>query len=75
MGGIVQGSDNYIDSKNLPVECGVNQIMVRSTDKVGIIYIKTTAKSLKRDVLIIKTIATDLSALSTNLPGENYLLI
>ena len=71
VGGIAQGPDNYIGSKTIPVECGVNRIMVRSTDKVGTISIKATAKSLKADVISVKTIATDLGALSTNLPGEN----
>ncbi|WP_081810589.1 glycoside hydrolase family 2 protein [Flavobacterium daejeonense] len=71
VGGIAQGPDNYIGSKNLPVECGVNRIMVRSTDKAGTISIKATAKSLKADAISVKTIATDLGALSTNLPGEN----
>ncbi|MEL1242578.1 glycoside hydrolase family 2 protein [Flavobacterium flavipallidum] len=71
VGGIAQGPDNYIGSKNLPVECGVNRIMVRSTDKAGVITIKATAKSLKTAVITVKTIATDLSALSTNLPNEN----
>ncbi len=71
MGGIAQGPDNYIGSKTIPVECGVNRIMVRSTDKAGTISIKATAKSLKADAISVKTIATDLGALSTNLPGEN----
>ena len=34
-GGIAQGPDNYILSKTLPVECGVNRVLIRSTTKAG----------------------------------------
>lgn len=42
-GGIAQGQDNYILSQELPVECGVNRILIRSTNKSG--NIKLTASS------------------------------
>lgn len=42
-GGIAQGPDNYILSENLPVECGVNRVLIRSTTKSG--NIKLTASS------------------------------
>ena len=42
-GGTAQGPGNYILSKSLPVECGVNRILVRSTPKAG--KIKRTAKA------------------------------
>lgn len=29
-GGIAQGKDNYILSKDLPVECGINRALIRS---------------------------------------------
>jgi len=34
-GGIAQGPDNYILSRELPVECGVNRFLVRSTMMPG----------------------------------------
>ncbi|KDN55069.1 glycoside hydrolase family 2 protein [Flavobacterium seoulense] len=71
VGGIAQGPDNYIGSKNLPVECGVNRIFVRATDVAGEIKVKATAKNLKADVLTIKTVQTDLQKLSTVLPSDN----
>lgn len=42
-GGIAQGPDNYILSKDLPVECGINRALIRSTLKSG--KIKVTAKA------------------------------
>ncbi len=71
VGGIAQGPDNYIGASSLPVECGVNRIMVRSTETEGVINIKASSKSLKSDVVAVKTIKTDLGKLSANLPNEN----
>jgi beta-galactosidase len=71
VGGIAQGPDNYIGSSSLPVECGVNRIMVRSTETEGIINIKASSASLKSDVISVKTVKTDLGKLSINLPNEN----
>ncbi|MXN90121.1 DUF4982 domain-containing protein [Flavobacterium sp. Sd200] len=45
-GGIAQGKDNYILSKILPVECGVNRVLIRSTNKAGKITLSATAKGL-----------------------------
>lgn len=71
VGGIAQGQDNYIGASSLPVECGVNRIMVRSTDTEGVITIQASSKSLKSDAVDVKTIKTDLGKLSVNLPNEN----
>lgn len=46
-GGIAQGKDNYILSKSLPVENGVNRVLLRSTNKAGKIVLKATAGGLK----------------------------
>jgi len=46
-GGIAQGPDNYILSKSLPVECGVNRVLVRSLPTAGKITLKATADGLK----------------------------
>lgn len=34
-GGIAQGKDNYILATDLPVECGINRVLLRSTTKAG----------------------------------------
>ena len=71
VGGIAQGPDNYIGATSLPVECGVNRILVKSTETEGQITIKASSASLKSDAITVKTIKTDLGKLSTNLPNEN----
>lgn len=42
-GGIAQGPDNFILARSIPVECGVNRVLVRSTTTPG--KITVTAKS------------------------------
>lgn len=70
-GGIAQGPDNYILSKNLPVECGVNRILIRSTTKAGKIAIKATADGLKPAVInfLSKDFVT-VDGLTTVLPSD-----
>ncbi len=71
IGGIAQGEDNYIGSTKLPVECGVNRILIKSKDKEGIIKIKASSNALKSDVLTIKTIKADIDKLSLRMPNES----
>ena len=46
-GGIAQGPDNYILAKSLPVECGINRVLVSSTPDSGVIRLKAEADGLK----------------------------
>jgi len=46
-GGIAQGPGNYILSNSLPVECGVNRVLIRSTPQPGIITLTAKAAGLK----------------------------
>ena len=46
-GGIAQGPDNYILSKSLPVENGVNRVVIRSTTKAGRVVVSAAAEGLK----------------------------
>lgn len=46
-GGIAQGPDNFILSKQLPVECGVNRVLVRSLPQAGKISVTAKAEGLK----------------------------
>jgi beta-galactosidase len=53
-GGIAQGPDNFILARSLPVECGVNRVLVRSTTQAGRIVLAAksaglTAASLELD--------------------------
>jgi len=46
-GGIAQGPDNYILSRSLPVENGVNRVIIRSTTNAGKIVLSANANGLK----------------------------
>lgn len=55
-GGIAKGKDNYILSKNLPVENGVNRVLVRSTLAKGKISLKAKAEGLISDEIKFNSI-------------------
>lgn len=55
-GGIAQGPDNYILSKKLPVECGINRILIRSTTQSGNIRLTATAEGLTSASLSFRSI-------------------
>ncbi|MVN20819.1 glycoside hydrolase family 2 protein [Mucilaginibacter arboris] len=54
-GGLAQGSDNYILSKSLPVECGVNRVIIRSTTQAGKITLIANAQGLKPATLVLQS--------------------
>jgi beta-galactosidase len=54
-GGMAQGPDNYILSKDLPVECGVNRVLIRSAVTAGKIYLKATAAGLSSAEITISS--------------------
>nr|WP_315198444.1 sugar-binding domain-containing protein [uncultured Flavobacterium sp.] len=55
LGGIAQGPDNYILSKTLPVENGVNRIMIRSTLNAGEITVSAKFKGLQSARVVLKS--------------------
>jgi hypothetical protein len=55
-GGIAKGKGNYILSKNLPVENGVNRVLVRSTLAKGKISLKAKAEGLISDEIKFNSI-------------------
>lgn len=70
-GGIAQGPDNYILSKDLPVECGVNRVLIRSTTKVGAITIKASADHLGLTTITLNSKpVVNKDGLSTILPAN-----
>lgn len=54
-GGIGQGENNYVLSKILPAECGVNRALVRTTTKAGKVSITATSEGLKSDAISFET--------------------
>ena len=55
-GGIAQGENNYILSPELPVECGVNRVLIRSATEAGKIVVKASAEGLLGDSLVLKSL-------------------
>jgi beta-galactosidase len=70
-GGMAQGPDNYILSKSLPVECGVNRVLVRSTPAAGKITLTARSVGLKPAVIDILSKPVEVAnGLSKVLPGD-----
>src|SRR5690606_31792835 len=55
-GGIAQGPDNYILSKTLPVEGGINRVLIRSTTQAGQISLKATSPGLTAGALTFTSV-------------------
>jgi hypothetical protein len=69
-GGMAQGPDNYILAKTLPVENGVNRVLIRSTTTAGQITIKATAEGLQAASLTLTSLAfEEKNGLSGSLPA------
>jgi hypothetical protein len=70
-GGIAQGPDNYILARSLPVECGVNRVLVRSSTQAGRILLSAKSSGLKPAAVQIESHpVTVIDGLSPLLPGE-----
>ena len=48
-------SDNYVGAMSLPVECGINRVLVRTTTKAGKIRLKATAEGMKPAMMQVKS--------------------
>jgi beta-galactosidase len=56
-GGIAQGPENHILSRKLPVECGINRAVLRSTTIPGKIFIRATSPGLESAAIELATVA------------------
>ena len=54
-GGIAKGEGNCILARDLPVECGVNRALLRSTTKSGRVTVRATAEGLKSAQVTLTT--------------------
>ena len=71
-GGIAQGKDNYVLSKELPVECGITRVMIRTTDKSGKIILKAEAEGLLSNEITFETKPVKVrNGLSSYFPAQN----
>ena len=55
-------SDNYVGAMSLPVECGINRILVRTTTHAGEMNITAYAEGLKPAYLVLHTSDVDANA-------------
>jgi hypothetical protein len=70
-GGIAQGPDNFILSKDLPVECGVNRVLIRTTTSAGKIRLKATSDGLKSSSITLTSKVVDTTnGLSLDMPAD-----
>ncbi len=70
-GGIAQGPDNYILAKSLPVEGGVNRVLIRSTTTAGKINVTATADGLKSSSIALETLPVQVkNGLSAQFPAD-----
>ncbi len=71
-GGMAQGPDNYILSKSLPVECGVNRVLVRSLTTAGKVRLIAQSEGVLPDTIEFETQAVSIeNGLSTNFPSAS----
>ena len=52
-------SDNYVGSTLLPVECGVNRVLVRSTTNAGTLRLTASAEGMEPATIELSTSAVD----------------
>lgn len=71
-GGIAQGPDNYILSEKLPVECGVNRALLRSSVTAGKVVVRAEAEGLVSASLELVSSSVEVqNGLSTYIPGDD----
>jgi len=70
-GGIAKGPDNYVLSKELPVELGVNRVLVRSTREAGTVTVRAEGEGLEPATVELETEPVETTGgLRPHLPGE-----
>ena len=71
-GGIAQGPDNYILSEKLPVECGVNRALLRSSVTAGKVVLRAEAEGLASASLELVSSPVEVqNGLSTYIPADD----
>lgn len=69
-GGIAQAADNYVLAKELPVECGITRVMIRSTTQPGNVVLKVAAEGLASEEIAFSTQPVEVkNGLSTFFPS------
>ena len=71
-GGIAQGDDNFAFSKSLPVECGVNRVLIRSGFEPGEVTLSANADGFAPQTVSFATIPIEVkNGLSKHDPAQS----
>lgn len=71
-GGIAQGPDNYILAKSLPVEGGINRVIIRAATRAGRIIVNASSDGLKSATVELVSRPVDVAeGLSLAMPADN----
>lgn len=70
-GGIAQGPDNYILSEKLPVECGVNRALLRSSVTAGKVVVRAEAEGLASASLELVSSPVEVQNGLSTYPGDD----
>jgi hypothetical protein len=70
--GTARGEDNYILSKTLPVELGVNRVLLRAGTQRGLVRLTAAAAGLRSATITIPTVlpAPSVGGLSSDFPAD-----
>ncbi|MCD7710475.1 MAG: DUF4982 domain-containing protein [Porphyromonadaceae bacterium] len=69
-GGVAQGEDNYALSQELPVECGITRVMIRTTTEPGEVTLFAEAEGLPSEKIAFVTQPVEIKdGLSTFFPA------
>ncbi len=70
-GGVAKGKDNHVLCDTLPVECGVNRVMLRSLAKAGTVTLTAKAAGLPEAKLTLTTKPVDVKdGLTAYMPSD-----
>lgn len=70
-GGVAKGKDNHVLCDTLPVECGVNRVMLRSLTKAGKVTLTAKAEGLPAATITMSTNAVKVEdGLSEYMPSD-----
>lgn len=60
-GGVAQGKDNFAGATSLPVECGINRVMLRSTPEAGHVKLTASARGLEGGEISFETLPVEVT--------------
>lgn len=72
-GGVAQGKDNFVLSKSLPVEAGVNRVMLRSLPEAGDVTVTASAPGFASESVSFTTIPVEVKDGLTGYSQRNEL--